>query len=104
MSGGHNVPDGPATCNIIETQKHSICPNNDQLNNLHVQIVRLTECYRFKWVFKMQFTDSELSSDKTFCKGISVIIDVSHCKWMFLHDCYGYSFHSCNSMEFQMVQ
>lgn len=70
-------------CNRITSNNNSRMYNGtteNELNDPHAQIVRLMDPYRIKGVYKMQFTDSELSSVETFCKGISGIIEVIHCK------------------------
>lgn len=49
----------------------------------HVQVVHLAEPYRFIGVYKVKFTDNELISNETFCKGISDTVITVYCKWIF---------------------
>ncbi|XP_055304791.1 uncharacterized protein LOC129569697 isoform X2 [Sitodiplosis mosellana] len=49
----------------------------NEADDAHVQIVRLTEYNQFKDVYRINFTDSELNCDDTFCKGISDTIESS---------------------------
>lgn len=69
--------------------RKEISITKNETNDPHVQQVTLLDDLRYYGVYEVMFTDEELHSNGTFCKGISKIVKIIYCKWLWFqnHEC-----------------